>query len=60
MAGPEVTSGMHGTQGTWGVFDFNNQHDGGNARPMSMEEKLQKNSIHVQAAAAQSAGAYMG
>ncbi len=58
MTGPEAASGMHGTRGTWGVFDFN-QGDGGNARPMTMEEKLQKNSIHVQAAAAQSAGAYM-
>ena len=57
MAGPEVGN-VHGTHGTWGIFD-KQDNGGNNVRPMSMEEKLQKNSIHVQAAAAQSAGAYM-
>jgi len=58
MTGPEAASGAHGTSGMWDIFNHN-KDDGGNVRPMSMEEKLKKNSIHVQAAAAQSAGAYM-
>jgi len=52
-------SSTQGTRDSWGVFDFN-QNSGGNVRPMTMEEKLRKNSIHVDAAAAQSAAAYQG
>ncbi len=60
MTGPEATVGnAHSTKSSWGVFDYNH-NAGANTRPMTMDEKLQKNSIHVQAAASQSAGAYMG
>ena len=63
MAGHEVAArGAHGVSGGWDIFNHNNDN-GGNVRPMTIKEKLAENSIHVkaaEAAAAQSAGAYMG